>query len=533
MILGDRALADTSDPAGQNSVTLDDIFRRVARRRPDTLALADAPNRATFTDGAQRKLTFAEADRMITAIAGRLHQMGLPADAIVGIQLPNVVENILAILGVMRAGMIAAPLPLLWRRADAVAALARSGAKALITCGQVGGQVGGHVGAFSHSHFAMGVAAEVFSIRYVCGFGTDLPDGVVAFDDLFGSEELDPPPPLDRERQSNPASHIAAITFDVGDGGVVPVARNHLELLSGGLGVLLESGLAQDAVIVSTLAPASFAGLCLTLLPWLLSGGTLLLHHPFDADILAAQLREHERCGALILPGPVALRLAETDAFTPEHPGCVIATWRSPERLAASEAWGEMHTNLVDVSLFGEAGLIAARRSADGRPEPLPLGPVMAPRGGAGAVKVAELVPTPLSTVGLRGPMVPQYAFPPGAERAGLPHFAIGPDGLVDTGYSCEVDVVSQTVAVTAPPSGIVNAGGYRFPLRDLQDAVGRADTGATLTAIPDPLVGQRMVGNAADRATVQAALNAVGVNPIVVAAFRDRDDPAAAPLLR
>ena len=38
--------------------------------------------------------------------------MALPTDSIVGIQLPNIVENILAILGVLRAGMIAAPLPL-------------------------------------------------------------------------------------------------------------------------------------------------------------------------------------------------------------------------------------------------------------------------------------------------------------------------------------------------------------------------------------------------------------------------------------
>jgi hypothetical protein len=514
MILGDPASAAAPDPAAQNSVTLDDIFRHVARRRPDALALADAPNRATFTDGAPRRLTFAEADRMVTAIAGRFHEMGLPTDAVIGIQLPNIVENILVLLGVMRAGMIAAPLPLLWRRADAVAALARCGGKALVTCGRVG--------AFDHAHFAMRVAAEVFSIRYVCGFGADLPDGVVPFDDLFSSEKLDPPRPPDREPRSNPAAHVAAITFDVGEGGVMPVARNHLEFLSGGLGVLLESALAPDSVILSTLAPASFAGFCLTLLPWLLSGGTLHLHHPFDPSVLADQLRDSGRCDALILPAPIAFGLAEIGAFTSNSPACVLASWRSPESLAASEVWRETDTSLVDVSLFGEAGLIAARRDADGRPAPLPLGLVVARRGSADAAKVAELVPTPSSTVGLRGPMVPRWVFPPGAERANLPHFAIGHDGLVDTGYACEVDVVSQSVSVTTPPARLVSVGGYRFPLRDLQDVVRRVDPSATLIAIPDQLVGQRLVGQAADCATVQAALDAVGVNPIVVGAFRE-----------
>jgi len=521
MILGDATLAVAPGAAGANRVTLDDIFRRVAQRRPGALALADPPNRLTFTDGAPRRLTFAEADRMITAIAGRLRQMGLSTDAIIGIQLPNTVENILAILGVMRAGMIAAPLPLLWRRADTIAALARLGGKALITRG--------HVGAFNHCQFAMRVAAEVFSIRYVCGFGNALPDGVVPFDDLFVAEKVEPVPPLEREGQSNPAAHIAAITFDVSEGGVVPVARNHLELLAGGLGVLLESRLAQDGIVLSTLAPASFAGLCMTLLPWLLCGGTLLLHHPFDPAVLVGQWRGTERCGALILPGPLAFRLADAGVFADTGPACVVATWRAPERLSGSPLWRDRDAGLVDVSLLGETGIIAVRRGPNGRPAPLVLGAVAVPRGSPGAVRVAELIPTRRNTVGLRGPMVPRQAFPPGAERAGFPHFAVGPGGIVDTGYACQVDLATRTAVITAAPPGLVNVGGYRFPLKALQDAVGRVDAAATLATLPDPLLGERLAGNAADRYTVQAALHAVGVNPIVVAAFHDRSDRAIA----
>jgi acyl-CoA synthetase (AMP-forming)/AMP-acid ligase II len=158
MILGDPAQASAQAPRGQIRVSIDEMFRRLTERRPDALALADPPNRKNFTDGAPRRLTFAEADRMVAAIAGRLRRMGLPV-TVIGVQMPNIVENILAILGVLRAGMIVAPLPLLWRRADAVAALARVGAKALITCGRVGD--------FKHGQFGMRVAAEVFAIRYV------------------------------------------------------------------------------------------------------------------------------------------------------------------------------------------------------------------------------------------------------------------------------------------------------------------------------------------------------------------------------
>jgi AMP-binding enzyme len=520
MILGAPATA-AAQSDGASSVTIDDIFRGQARRRPGAPALIDAANRATFTDGSPRRLTYADADRIVTAIAERLRQMELPTDSVIAIQLPNIVENILATLAVWRAGMIAATLPLLCRRTDAVAALARIGAKALITCGRVGG--------FDHGQFAMTVGADVFSIRYVCGFGTNLPDGIVSFEDLFAIE-LDAAPAADRERRRNAAAHVAVITFDVGDGGIVPVARSHAELLAGGLAVLLESALARDANILSTIPPSSFAGMCLTLLPWALCGGTLVLHHPFDPGILRGQA-QGERCDTLILPGPVAFRLAAAGAFAVEGPASVIAAWRAPERFVASPAWRESGIMLVDVPIFGEAGLAPARRGPGGRPSPIPAGPMRAPRGSADGVVVAELTRTDTGTVALRGPMVPHLSFPPGIEVSGLPYFKIGPGGLVDSGYTCRIDSVTEAIVATGPPSGIVNVGGYRFPLHDLQEIVRRVDGDAKVAALPDPVIGQRLIGNAADRDTMQAALNLVGVNPLVVAAFRDRSGLTAPPL--
>ena len=520
MILGDSASAAVRAPHARNRVTIDEVFRRLAQRRPDALALADPANRETFTDAAPRRLTYAAADRMVTAIAGRLHGMGLPTDAIVGIQLPNIVENILTMLGVLRAGMIVAPLPLLWRRADAVAALTRIGAKALITCGRVG--------AFDHSQLAMRVAAEVFSIRYVCGFGDNLPDGVVPFDDLFTAEKLDPIPPLDRERQDNASAHVAAITFDVDDGGVVPVARNHPELLAAGLAVLLESRLAQHANILSAFPPTSFAGIGLTLLPWLLNGGTLVLHHPFDPGILSAQWRD-DRCGALILPAPMVFRLAKTGAFAGDSPACLIAAWRSPDRLAISPVWREPSTVLVDVPIFGEAALVPSRRGAAGTPSASLLGPVIAPSEGTGGIAVAELIRTDAGTLAMRGPMVPHHSFPPGSERSGLPYFKVGRRGVVESGYTCHIDPGTNAIMVTDPPCGIVSVGGYRFPLRKLQDIVAGIDNRATLTVLPDPLLGQRLIGYAAEQDSMRAALDAVGVNPIVAAAFSDCGEPEVA----
>ena len=204
------------------ATTLDDVFRRAATRRPGAFALADPPNRDSFTDGPSRHLTYAEADRVVSAIASRLRTLGLQTDAIIGIQLPNAVESVLTTLGVLRAGLIAVPLPLLWRRADMARALGQVGAKAIVTTSRIGD--------FDACAMAMQVAADIFPISHVCSFGPSLPDGLIALDDLLhGAPEL--PPEI--ERDGNPAAHVAVVTFDVTPDGLVAVARNHAELIAG------------------------------------------------------------------------------------------------------------------------------------------------------------------------------------------------------------------------------------------------------------------------------------------------------------
>ncbi len=67
--------------------------RAVARRRHSTtcfgalgvrhqmLAIADPPNRQSFTHGSPRALIFAQADRAISAFAASLRDLGLPTDS--------------------------------------------------------------------------------------------------------------------------------------------------------------------------------------------------------------------------------------------------------------------------------------------------------------------------------------------------------------------------------------------------------------------------------------------------------------------
>jgi len=509
VILGtENARGREGDGDPSMKATLDDLFRRALARRPDAVALIDPPDRASFTDGPVRRLTYAEADRAISALAARLRGFGLPVDSVVATQLPNTVDGVIALLAILRAGLIAAPLPLLWRHADAATALGRVAARALIGCNRIHETLYGDL--------AMHIAMETFTIRFLCGFGEGLPDGVVSVDDIFehGAE----PPAV--ERFGAAADHVAVVTFDVTADGLIPVARSHAELVAGGLAVHLEARIDNEAAILAALAPGSFASIATTIVPWLLSAGTLVLHHPFTTATFAEQ-SEAERCTVTVLPGPMVATFAEAGLIGGER-GTVLSIWRSPERIAGSPIWPSGGADLVDVLVFGEMGLVPARRGADGKALAMPNGRALFPQGSGQGVALVNTSRGPAGSLWLSGPLVPHAAFPPGADRGGAPKLKVT-HGVVDTGYPCKLDRISNTLTIDGPQPGLINVGGYRFLMRDLQALVAGIEDGSSVAAFPDPLAGHRLSGIADDREAICQALLAHGANPLLVAAFRAR----------
>ena len=466
--------------------TLDELFRRAGVRSPDALALCDPPNRESFTDGAPRNLSYADADRAISALAARLHALGLKTDAVIAIQLPNIVENVIALLAILRAGMIAAPMPLLWRQQEIAAALRGIGAKAIIACARAGSE--------QPAKSAMLAAAELFPIRQVCAFGSDLPDGAVPLDDIFTRwDDL----VQAGVRPGSAASHVSSVTFDVTASGVVPIARNAAQLIAGGRAVALEAQIAQGATILTTIPPSSFAGIALGIVPWLLNGGTLALHHGCDLETLDAQ-SEAFPGAALMIPGPALGPLGEAGRLLAFK--TIAALWRAPERLVATAPWYQ-RAAIIDVAAFGELGLIAGRRETNGKPAPIPLGAI-----GTGI----ETARTRAGTLALRGPMVPTRAFP-SAEP-------LSSETFLDTGFTCARD--GEHLAITGPQAGVTAVGGYRFAQVALDTMLATIDAAATDMAVPDALLGQRLAGRGADPQATIAALQARGANPLITGAF-------------
>jgi hypothetical protein len=307
----------------------------------------------------------------------------------------------------------------------------------------------------------------------------------------------------------------------------VPVARSHAELIAAGLTMALEGHIARDTALLGALAASSLTGLATMIVPWLLSGGTLLMHQPFDAAAFAAQC--DDRCDVAVLPASLVPKLAEAGLVgTSGGPKTVLSVWRAPERVAGGAPWASRDAALVDVLAFGEIGLVAARRGADGKPGAIKPGAVLAPRNEGDGLVLLSIARNGAGTVALGGAMVPHHPFPPGVERSGAPRLRVGDDGSVDTGYTCRVDRQSGALIVDGPPGGIVSVGGYRFVLKELQALVANAAEGSTLAALPDGLSGHRLAGVATDRNAVRRLLADLGANPLLVAAFRERRNDRA-----
>ncbi len=274
--------------------------------------------------------------------------------------------------------MIAAPLPLLWRKQEMVAALSprrRQGHR--------------HIGAHRRerarprspcrwrpSCFRSGTSAASGAICPMAWCRSTMCSRPARSNSFSRRRGRATPPPM-----SPPSPSMSPAMASL------PVARSHSELIAGGLAAFLEGGIAQDATILSAIPLGSFAGIALSVMPWLLSGGTLALHHGFDPAVFAEQCRAHD-AATVVLPGPALTPLADAGLLGGQIK-TILALWRAPEQLAAAAPW-QGDAALVDIASFGEIGLLPARRGPDGMPAPIPHGAIAAPRGAAGAVAASR-----------------------------------------------------------------------------------------------------------------------------------------------
>ena len=280
-------------------------------------------------------------------------------------------------------------------------------------------------------------------------------------------------------------------------------------MIAGALAIYLEAGLPHSATMMSAITPSSFAGLASGMCSWLLTGGALALHHPFNADALLRQI-QRDNCSVLVVPGSLLPRFSDPDvAPRTDALRRIVGVWRAPDQIAASAPWTAQKVTATDLYVFGEAGTFGARRGESGLPAMIRGGPYGAPRNDPNRSAMGETVITENGTLGLSGPMTVPAAY--------------GSVEIVDTFFPARIDAQTGLLAIDAAPDGVVSVGGYRFPRDHLQRWAERLGGDANLADAEDDLCGRRLEGRSLSNTVARAAFAELGLNPLLSDAFRDR----------
>jgi mycobactin salicyl-AMP ligase len=464
-------------------LTAEGLLRRRALQRPDGAALFDPPNRAQLGLRHARNYTYREADAAVDALAAFFIEIGLEPGDRIAVQLPNLALQPLVLLAAWRAGLTVAVLPMLWRGYEVGRVCEAIEPKALIG-------VSSFAGARQCEELCR-VAAPHLSVRFVLGFGQDLPDGVASLDEAILGYEASR-----RAIEAPPRKGPALINFTARAGmPLVPIFRSEDELLALGAMTVLALALDSRDVILNPYPLTGPVGLSLGLASWLISGAVLAQHQPFD---YAAFVQQMLSTGATVtaLPSPILAELAKDGVL--HDPKCglrrLCAVWSTYEHtLPLSLGTGAL---LFDFYPLGDLASVVLRRETRTRHSPLPLGPVKVGEDGEGAVFVETRLERGEAATGdgagggeimLRGPVVPRgAAYGPLARDA---------DGFVATGLRAEIEAVAAPSLQIVRDPELLHHGGAAIAASEL-DGLYQAYPGfldAACFALPDPLLCDRI----------------------------------------
>ncbi len=268
--------------------TLIDAFKAHAGQMPATVAFIDPLNKMDLIGREPARITYADFDRAVDATATALRREGIGKDDIVVVQLPNCWELAMLYLAIARAGGVISPLPMQWRENEIGYVCELTKARAIITVEDFHG--------FSHVEMARSLAGKSHSLEKVFTYG-----------DLVQMTSVDPDPELDGIPVD--ANDIFTICWTSGTEAQpkgCPLSHNNWFCQSS----LAHAGGVVPGDIMLTAGPlVNMASVGTVYVPWLIYGGTVVLHHPFDPALLLKQMVMEKINYTLLVPAVVNLIL--------------------------------------------------------------------------------------------------------------------------------------------------------------------------------------------------------------------------------
>jgi len=265
--------------------TIIDLVYRNADETPGEEALIDSYNRKELVGREPKRLTYAQLIKAVDRLAIKFVELGIKKDDIIAIQLPNIVELVLAYLAASRIGAIITPLGVQYRSHEV--------SYVLELCEPVAYVTAITFNRFKYIEMIKKLSARYPKLRILIGIGEDeeIPHGIISFEKII-STPLEEKYPKDflQGRQSG-ANEVFSICWTSGTEAEpkgVPRSHNHWRMTGLHNPVLCE--LPPRCTILASFPLINMAGIGAAFMPWVMNAGKLVLHQPFDADIYLKQI---------------------------------------------------------------------------------------------------------------------------------------------------------------------------------------------------------------------------------------------------
>lgn len=268
--------------------TLVDYCREHARNMPERVALVDPLNKEELMGAEPERVSYAALDRAIDSVASALLKEGIHKDDVIVVQLPNCWELALLYPALSRAGAVISPVPMQWRSKEIGYICDLTRAKAFITMEDFHG--------FGHAEMGRELARS-----------SDFPEKVFTYQDVREMLQSDTAPELDRIHiDGNDIFSICWTSGTEAQPKGCPLSHNNWICQSS---LALASGLRPGDTMLTAGPLVNMASVGTVFVPWILFGGTVVLHHPFDPQLLLKQMVSESINYTLLVPAVINMIL--------------------------------------------------------------------------------------------------------------------------------------------------------------------------------------------------------------------------------